>query len=360
MFPTIEPNLHPLIIHFPIAFLTTAVLIDLISLFGRRWVGVRIAAVILFTLGALGALAAFLTGRMAADSLTVPASVIPVLDQHADWAERTLWFFGIYAVVRLILLWFDLHGRRWAQRGAHVAAFLIGAAGLFLVVQTGLLGGSLVFKHGLAVATAMPASEPPVGMDMPKSSEGEAILRMGNDGAWTWDASTGGEPALGEDFRFVSGSPADLETMSESDSAGGAFAMLHLSGSPVLMVAGDSLTGVQEEAELNLDDFEGTIRLVHHVQDAQNYDFLGLSEGKIRLGRMEHGKPHILEEKSYMPQGWVALRVVGHGDHFRGYTGGKLVAHAHTSPLPPGPAGLYLNGSGMVLLRSIRTTPVSE
>jgi hypothetical protein len=29
-------------------------------------------------------------------------------------AELTLWFFGIYSVIRLVVLWFDLKGKAWA------------------------------------------------------------------------------------------------------------------------------------------------------------------------------------------------------------------------------------------------------
>ena len=70
--PEWAPNIHSFIIHFPFALLTTAVLIDLASLFTRRWIGVWITAVALFTLGALGTLVAFFTGQATAEAVELP------------------------------------------------------------------------------------------------------------------------------------------------------------------------------------------------------------------------------------------------------------------------------------------------
>ena len=149
--PEWPSNVHSFIIHFPFALLTTAVLIDLASLFTTRWIGVRITAVALFTLGALGTLVAFFTGQTAAEAVKLPLAAVATLNDHADWAELTFWFFGLYAIVRLVGLWVDHKSRDWARHWVHVLFFLVGASGLSLLVTTEILGNRLVYKYGVGV-----------------------------------------------------------------------------------------------------------------------------------------------------------------------------------------------------------------
>lgn len=359
--PEWAPNLHPLVIHFPIALLTSAVLIDLISLFTRKWQGVRISATVLFILGALGAVAAFLTGRAAADTVTLPTAAISTLSDHEDWALRTLVFFGIYAIVRSGMLWFDVKGQKWAQVWAHVALFLVGAAGLGLLVKTGDVGGELVYVHGLGVRAAQ---DNMAGMvhdvhavvgagSAAVSGVASAGIMAGEDGSWTWmpvpNAST-----LPEDFRFLTGSASNLHVAAGQDSA----LAMHVQGGPLLFVGGDTLEGVQVDAVVNLDQFDGTVRLVHHVHDAQNYDYLAYSEGLITQGRLMGGEPHIFDEKMVDSGGWISLRAVSSGTHFRGYVDGEPATHGHGSEPGSGPVGLYLDGSGTVMLKRISVASI--
>lgn len=130
--------------------------------------------------------------------------------------------------------------------------------------------------------------------------------------------------------------------------------MLHVERGPVLLVSGGDLQSIQAQARLNLDEFEGTLRLVHHVQDASNYDFLAISGGRVQQGRMEDGDARIFDERPFEGEGWVALRTVSDATRFRGYLNGELVTHGHGSQPDAGPVGLYFTGSGMVMLQSIQ------
>ncbi len=356
MFPLPEwaPNVHPLIIHFPIALLSTAILIDLISLFTRKWQGVRIAAVILFALGAFGVLTAFLTGRSAADAFDLPSEVVSAVNNHADMAELTLWFFGIYAVIRLTVLWFDLQGRRWAQTGVHTLLFLIGVGGYYLVIQTGDLGARLVYAHGLGVQPVMEQAAASPSKPAPHVAPGEAVrMLIQKDDSWQWQPGIGAGQVLAEDFRFALGSFNDLSVEAAvADSALG----VQLQRGPVLFTAGAQIASVQAEATLNAAQFDGTIRLVHHVQDAQNYDFLELTDGQLHQGRLQGGTRTIFAEQALDTTAWITLRAVSDGTHFRGYAGGKMLTHGHGDAPDPGPVGLYLDGSGTVLLRLLAAT----
>jgi hypothetical protein len=70
----------------------------------------------------------------------------------------------------------------------------------------------------------------------------------------------------------------------------------------------------------------------------------------MRQGRSENGDIFLLDEKPYVPDGWVTIRVVNDGTHARAYSGETLIAHGHGDAPDPGPAGIRLNGSGTVKL----------
>ena len=99
--PDWAPNIHPIVVHFPIALLTAAVVVDLVSLFMRSRAAVRDAATWLYCAGAALAILAYFTGRSGADAMLLPVRVTPLVNQHADWAFRTTWFFTFFASARL-------------------------------------------------------------------------------------------------------------------------------------------------------------------------------------------------------------------------------------------------------------------
>src|SRR5690606_9635265 len=183
--PDWAPNVHPLVIHFPIALLVSAVLVDLASLFTRRWPGVQFAAIVLYAAGAAGALVAFLTGRAAADAIDLPTRAVATLDEHANLAEATLWFFGIYALIRLATLWSKPARSRLVF---HVPLFLVGFGGLYLLYQTAEHGGELVYAHGIGVQL-------PPSVAGGASSEGETVvaeqIHFAGDGSWHWTPAPG-------------------------------------------------------------------------------------------------------------------------------------------------------------------------
>ena len=101
---------------------------------------------------------------------------------------------------------------------------------------------------------------------------------------------------------------------------------------------------------LNVDDFFGSIMLLHHVQDDANYDFFSLQNKTARLGRVSAGKSKVYKEGTTEVSGWISLRVVGDGTHFRGYVNEELVTHGHGDALPPGPVGISVHGIGTLFL----------
>jgi len=137
--------------------------------------------------------------------------------------------------------------------------------------------------------------------------------------------------------------------------ATGGVALSFTPRAPVTFAVPDTLGAVQVTAELNLDDFEGAVSLLHHVQGARTYDFFTVESGTVRQGRMSGGERVVLDDAAIEPGGWQTFRVVSDGTHFRGYLGDEMIVHPHGEALGPGTVGLRLEGTGTVQLRRLAT-----
>ena len=139
-----------MLVHFPIALLFTSVLLDLLaySLPGRARVMVRDVGAVLGVMGAFAALATYLTGRAAAQTVFVPGMAHPLVQAHWQWAFWTLWYFAGLAVVRVTLL---VTGRAIGPR-ATAALAVTGLIGLGLLFETADRGAELVYRQGVGVA----------------------------------------------------------------------------------------------------------------------------------------------------------------------------------------------------------------
>ena len=147
--PEWAPNIHPLLVHFPIALLITAVGLDVVGWVLRRSRPLRHAATLLYVLGTGAAVAAYFTGRAASQTIWFPGMAQAVVKEHWDWAFRTVWFFAILTVVRLVLL---RPSRRDPGAAIIAALALAGLVGIGLLVETGDRGGRLVYQHGVGTA----------------------------------------------------------------------------------------------------------------------------------------------------------------------------------------------------------------
>ena len=146
--PGWTPNLHPLIVHFPIALLLTAAGLDVVGWALRCNRSLRFMATALYVLGTLAIVAAYFTGRAAAGSIWLPGMAQAAVKEHWDWAFRTVWFFTILTAVRLVLLW----RVRADPRPALIALLtVVGLLGVVLLGETGDRGGRLVYQHGVGI-----------------------------------------------------------------------------------------------------------------------------------------------------------------------------------------------------------------
>jgi uncharacterized membrane protein len=155
LLPPWAPNLHPLLVHFPIALLFTGAGIDALALLlpVRARAFLREVSTALYVLGAVAALAAYLTGRAASQTVLVPGMAQPLVTAHWNWALWTVSYFGGLAAVRLALL------TRSRLGGGTVAALAVASlVGLGLLYGTAERGARLVYEHGVGVGVLPPAA----------------------------------------------------------------------------------------------------------------------------------------------------------------------------------------------------------
>jgi uncharacterized membrane protein len=148
--PSWAPNLHPLVIHFPIALLIVAALADLLeNVVGRpAWLATAVTA--LYVLGVAGALVACVSGQQAADTVLMSGMAHSIVEGHRTWALGTTFYFGVLVVVRLALGFRGTPPVR-VVRILLLAAAFAGVAGL---QQTAERGGRLVYEYGVGVIGA--------------------------------------------------------------------------------------------------------------------------------------------------------------------------------------------------------------
>lgn len=136
-------NLHPLVVHFPIAFLMAFLLIDLTGALFRLDSWRRLASGLLY-LGTIGAAAAIGVGLLAEQTLQHGENVHLILERHK--------FFGItvFCLAAFLSVWRILAGG--VITGMANPLFFLFAIVMNLMLLLGAdLGGLMVYKHGVAV-----------------------------------------------------------------------------------------------------------------------------------------------------------------------------------------------------------------
>ena len=135
------PNLHPAVVHFPVALLVVALALDVVWLVGLGRSSLHRAAAAAYVLGAAGAGCAYLTGRRAENGLgAIAPAAQALLAEHADWALWTLILFAVLAAWRALLLWRD----RSRPSPMHFLAVGLALFGQWVLFETADRGGALV------------------------------------------------------------------------------------------------------------------------------------------------------------------------------------------------------------------------
>lgn len=358
---TALPNLHPAVVHFPIACLPLALAFDGVGLVLRRQRWLAPAATTLYIVGTLSAWLAIWAGERAADGLVgIPAVVQPRIGEHSDWAHYALYAMIAVAAARLAV---QLRPRLSDHRGARLGALVLGFAALGLLGKTADLGGSLVYEHALAVKQAEPVTlEIPVagasdGAPSPSGETARDRLVTAEDGSLIWRPTPEDSEALGAVLTAAPGSDLSSVRAREPDGSDG----LRLTvGRPATFLLPGTFGDVQVEAEIELLDFEGSVGLVHRYRGAGDRGaFATSTQQEAILDDVRQGDRTLLDEQAFeLPSGRFVLTVSASGRHLKGLVGGKTVTHGHIAPGPEGSCGLLLEGTGTLRLLRMTVQPL--
>lgn len=136
-------NIHPLLVHFPIAFLTVFFLMDAVACLAKKphW---RTAASYFLYFGAVGAIFTVIAGFIAAYSVIHSETVHHIMERHEH--------FGLSVLTLAVVL------SAWRLKSG---ALMTGRANTFFLILSGLmcllltlgadLGGYMVYNYGTAV-----------------------------------------------------------------------------------------------------------------------------------------------------------------------------------------------------------------
>ena len=153
-------ELHPLVIHFPIAWLLVAPFFIIAGIVmnpskGRPFL---VAALSLMVLGTVGTVVAVLTGEAAAEVAHRTAAMSAVLERHQELAETTRDIFGLLSAIFASILFVPRFLRREtttaAARILPLGFLLFYAAGIVVLVNTAHNGGRLVHEFGVHAVIA--------------------------------------------------------------------------------------------------------------------------------------------------------------------------------------------------------------
>ncbi len=138
-------HLHPMIVHFPIALLIVGFLSDIGGLLTKRDFFSQ-AGFYLFTLGALGVIAAFITGGRAGDGIVEEGALKQALEIHEEAATLAIWVTSIATVFRIILFFLKKY-----SGVLKMVSLALGLLAVMAIARTGYYGGELVYKHAAGV-----------------------------------------------------------------------------------------------------------------------------------------------------------------------------------------------------------------
>jgi uncharacterized membrane protein len=155
-------QIHPMIVHFPIVFLITLGVFDLVatlrgaSVTGRTTAGA--VSTSLVVLAALSAIGAMMFGDLALSHAEVAGFSSEVAEIHEGLGSTVAIAASVWALIRVFLWWRDT---RLAGTGAYAVA-LVAVLGGGLAITTSYYGGRLVYDLGVNVARADTAAAPAV------------------------------------------------------------------------------------------------------------------------------------------------------------------------------------------------------
>ncbi len=148
-------ELHPKVVHFPIALLLTYVILELIGIVFRKEFYQKAAHLLLF-LGVIGALFAVLTGNQAFTAYEYwNDSSSELFNDHQTFANLTVWYFtGILALRTYLVV------KKKFSSSYRYIILALALFGCYFIYQTAEYGGDLIKKFGVGTELNFNLTEP--------------------------------------------------------------------------------------------------------------------------------------------------------------------------------------------------------
>lgn len=135
--------IHPALVHFSVAFIVAGGTGEVWGMLARRE-PVRRWGAALVLVGLVSLVPTLASGYLAANTLRVPATAVPLLDAH----ERNGWILlGLLVLAQFWKAW--CRGRVPERQRWLYASVTIGA--VLTAIYSAWLGGRLVYGHGIGV-----------------------------------------------------------------------------------------------------------------------------------------------------------------------------------------------------------------
>ncbi len=132
-------EIHPALVHFPLALLLTAVALDLYAAIRRRTD--LVAPVTWLMIGGVA------SGVVAAAAGVLAFATVPA---HTRWAHMMMyWHLGLGSLA--IVVFGIVAFARWRGHAAALAVRVGGVMGALVLSATGYVGGSLILRGGAGV-----------------------------------------------------------------------------------------------------------------------------------------------------------------------------------------------------------------
>jgi len=137
-------DIHPKVVHFPVALLTTYSFLEIIGIvFKKEFISK--AALLILCIGVITAFFAVLTGNQAfADFKFWTDDSSALLNVHQNYATYLLWFSVLVCGLRIFVV-----VKKKFIGSTKYLFILFALVIIFLVYQTGMHGGDLVKKYGI-------------------------------------------------------------------------------------------------------------------------------------------------------------------------------------------------------------------
>lgn len=136
-------NIHPQVVHFPIAILLVAGGFYLVSIFHQErqyhWF-----AYLLHGIGVVSSALAVLSGRWGSNGINIPSTARSIMNQHEWLAYGVLWGFA------LLWIWQYLRQNRM-NKNEKVGFLVVFGLVAMMLAYSSHLGGTMVYDYGIGV-----------------------------------------------------------------------------------------------------------------------------------------------------------------------------------------------------------------